>query len=75
MSDQVEIIELAPAAPQVVYVGPSDRPSPVYIPGSAAPLGVTIQWFHGDGPPPSFIPGARPGDMYVDESGGGLYQL
>lgn len=41
----------------------------------AAVAGSTVQWFSGDGAPPDFIPGARPGDMYIDESGGGLYQL
>jgi hypothetical protein len=33
------------------------------------------QWFGGEGPPPAFIPGAKPGDMYLNETTGELFQL
>lgn len=32
-------------------------------------------WLVGDGPPPPVIPGASPGDMYLDRIGKGLYRL
>lgn len=33
------------------------------------------RWHTGDGPPPTFLPGARPGDLYFDQAAGRLYQL
>ena len=34
-----------------------------------------VRWFSGVGPPPDFIEGAQPGDMYVDDTAGAVYQL
>lgn len=34
-----------------------------------------VDWFTGDGPPPALIPGAGPGDFYVDRLTGWLYRL
>lgn len=34
-----------------------------------------VDWFTGEGPPPPVIPGAGPGDMYIDTSTGWLYRL
>jgi hypothetical protein len=42
---------------------------------AAGPGGGATEWFAGDGPPPSVIPGAGVGDMYVDRLTGDLYQL
>lgn len=84
---EIRVVEIGGAAPEVVrvagppvlhavFVGPDSTPTPVFIPGSYNPAGtVPVQWFSGDGPPPQFIAGARPGDMYVDELNGTLYQL
>jgi hypothetical protein len=84
---EILVVEVGGEAPEVVqvgeppvvhavFVGPESNPTPVYIPGSYNPTGNDpVKWFSGDGPPPNFIPGARPGDMYVDEASGGLYQL
>jgi hypothetical protein len=84
---EILVVEIGGQSPEVVlvggppvvhavYVGPESNPTPVYIPGSYNPSGtVPVQWFAGDGPPPNFIPGARPGDMYVDQPIGRLYQL
>jgi hypothetical protein len=32
-------------------------------------------WFVGEGPPPDSIPGALPGDLYLDSISGNIYQL
>lgn len=34
-----------------------------------------VDWFTGEGPPPALIPGAGPGDFYVDSTTGWLYRL
>lgn len=44
-------------------------------PGSGGPGGEPQEWFSGDGPPPSAIPGASVGDIYIDRLTGNLYQL
>lgn len=37
--------------------------------------GEQVDWFTGQGPPPAVIPGAGPGDMYIDTLTGWLYRL
>ena len=54
----------------VTASGPQGPPGPSGPPGEAQ-----VDWFSGEGPPPSVIQGAGPGDMYIDTLNGQLYQL
>lgn len=43
--------------------------------GGGTPTDPFVDWFQGDGPPPTVIPGAARGDMYFDKTDRRLYQL
>jgi hypothetical protein len=73
-----EICETDPTA----YPPPPPPPAPVVIegpPGAEGPSGPAgaagERWFSGDGPPPDPYPGANPGDWYLDELTGEVYEL
>lgn len=61
-----------------VIVIPDSNVAVVGIPdngeGSSNPNPL-VDWFSGDGPPPDSLIGSGPGDMYVDNLSGTLYQL
>lgn len=73
LDDLVDVdgAELAP--PGSVLVKESDGVYRAQLggPGSTE----QVDWFTGEGPPPPVIPGAGPGDFYVDSLTGWLYRL
>lgn len=72
----IDLTEVAPSPAsggvgwQVGPMGPAGPPGP---PGASADN--TTAWLNGDGPPPEMIPGARPGDLYLDNLTGIYYRL
>jgi hypothetical protein len=56
--------------------GPTGEPGSPGTPGAAGEAGPRgTGWFVGDGPPPADIPGAQPGDLWLDMLTGNVYQL
>lgn len=69
---EVPGITIAPPNPDVGTLVPTEGPQ-----GPEGPQGrpgEIVDWFTGHGPP-GLIIGAGPGDMYIDEDTGTLYQL
>jgi hypothetical protein len=72
----VDLSQVAPADGsggigwEVGPMGPQGPPGPQGQDGDAS-----TAWLTGDGPPPDYISGARPGDLYVDNLTGIYYKL
>lgn len=72
----VDLTEVAPAPASGGVgweTGPAGPPGPPGVPGRDAES--TTRWLQGDGPPSDAIPGARPGDYYIDNLSGLYYVL
>lgn len=67
----VDGAELAPAGSTLVKESDGVFRAQLGGPGSME----QVDWFTGEGPPPALIPGAGPGDFYVDSLTGWLYRL
>jgi hypothetical protein len=48
---------------------------PAGLPGDGSEGGLGSQWFVGEGPPPDYIEGARPGDYWLNTLTGEFWRL
>jgi hypothetical protein len=62
-----------PPPPPVIIQGPPGPTGPTGATGAAGRAGEV--WYSGEGPPPDPYPGANPGDWYMDELTGDIYEL
>lgn len=78
MSD-VETVQLGDdGGIQVVQIGTTGEVVSVELIGAPVSSATThpfVDWFSGEGSPPPVVPGAGPGDMWIDTATGALYQL
>ncbi|WP_066583943.1 hypothetical protein [Corynebacterium provencense] len=64
--DQVMLVPTAGPMGPIGPAGPPGEPGPV--------SGGPVQW-HGQGAPPEYIEGAKPGDTWLDVLTGTIYEL
>ncbi|QNQ90710.1 hypothetical protein GP475_08725 [Corynebacterium poyangense] len=55
--------------------GPAGPPGPKGDPGPVGPANNFPAMWSGPGSPPEFIPGAKPGDSWLDTVTGDIYEL